>query len=94
MTWHAHLAAGFFGFSPGETPQPRWRASKVDFGEVQREVGDILEAWWRWLAWQDVAPPFAGGVLDEWPARLRDGLAVCRREWTAIQQYLQHERKR
>lgn len=97
MTWESHLGAGFFGFTPGDTPQPRWKVTAgLDVGEAKAEVGDILETWWRWVAWEDVAPPFAGAV-EEWPARLADGLAACRREWAAVQahhQYLWREEQR
>ncbi len=88
--WERHLAAGFFGFSPGETPQPRWQhVPALDWDEVGERVGDVLAAWWRWLPGEDVAQPFPGAV-EEWPRRLADGLAVCRREWAAIQQHHQH----
>ncbi len=42
---------------------------------------------WKWAKWPE-APPFAGGVLTDWPAREADGLAFARREWRAVQQYL------
>lgn len=90
MTWEAHLCAGFFGFSPGDTPQPRWQGVAQDVLErAHAAVGDVLEVWWRWLPWEDVAPPFPGAV-EEWPARLAAGLATCRREWAAVQAHHQH----
>jgi len=90
VTWEAHLRAGFFGWTADETPQPRWQVPEgVDVVGGEEEVRDVLEAWWRWLPWEDVAPPFTGAV-EEWPARCADGLAVCRREWAAIQHHLQH----
>ncbi len=46
--------------------------------------GDILTRWWAMLSWPGV-PPYSGGVLDSWPSRVAEGLALCRVEWQAVQ---------
>ena len=83
MTWASHQSAGFFGFTPGETPQPRWQ-HVVDVEEAFEAAHDVREAFMRWMQWPDDAP-FSGGVLDAWPARMADGLAFAKREWRAVQ---------
>lgn len=50
---------------------------------IAAPVTDVLDAWWEWLPWVDVTAPFAG-ALEEWPARLTQGLAIARREWHSI----------
>jgi len=55
----------------------------VDLTTAHREVADVLEVWWQTVQWP-LAPPFAGGVWDDWPARGASGLAFCRREWEAV----------
>ncbi len=88
--WEAHQRMGFFGWTPdGAGPlQMRWQA-RVDLERARRQVADITQRWWAMMAWD--APPFSGGVLDAWPARLADGLAVCKSEWAAIQAALKAE---
>lgn len=54
------------------------------------ESWDVLEVWQAVAAWPD-APPLTGGVWDEWPARLAQGLAVCRRETVAIRAALEDD---
>jgi len=39
------------------------------------------------MKWPD-SPPFAGGVLTDWPALEADALAFARREWAVVQAYL------
>jgi len=53
-------------------------------------VADVLARWWAVLQWPS-APPFSGGVLDAWPARLAEGLVICRQEWAAVQEVLAQE---
>lgn len=89
MTWLAHQAHGFFGFSADG--QPRWKGA-VDVEEAMAEVGDVVDAFFAWLSWQD-APPFTGGVLDAWPARMAQGLAMAKREWAAIQAHVRKQAK-
>lgn len=92
MKWEAHQRNGFFGFTlqaRGKTLEAvpgRWEV-KVDLHEAMAEVGDIFEAWLASRAWPNV-PPFSGGMLDAWPNRLREGLAVCREEWAAVMAYV------
>lgn len=91
MRWEAHLAQGFFGFEVrAGSASPRWSARDIDFDEVQREVGDVLDAWVGSMKWPNV-PPFSGGVLDAWPARLADGLAFAREEWALVRAYVLNE---
>lgn len=92
MRWLAHQAHGFFGFSPGETPQPRWHGT-MDIEEAFTAAGDVREAFFRWMSWPD-SPPLSGGVLDAWPARLAEGLAFARREWKCVQAYVSHTTKK
>lgn len=90
---------GFFGYVRGFTrndkkktevpPQPLHRA-RVDLDVALESVGEILERWWSVAAWPE-APAFSGGVLDAWPSRIADGLAVCRSEWAAVQSFLRWE---
>lgn len=90
MTWLAHQRQGFFGWTVQRpSPQPRHLAT-VDVAEACERASDVLEAFWATLRWPN-APPFSGGVLDAWPARMADGLAVARDEWAAVQAYAQHE---
>lgn len=74
--------------------QPRWTGSKtdpnwavVDIGEAIAESEGLRDLFWRWMRWPD-SPPFAGGVLTDWPARDADALAFARAEWRAVQTYL------
>lgn len=92
MKWEADQRSGWFGWTAparkGEAPQPRHVAA-VDIDEALAAVGDILDAWRACVAWPD-APPFSGGVLDSWPARMAEGLAVCRAEFEAVMMYRRH----
>ena len=96
MKWQADQRAGFFGWDvptrKGVAPQPRV-FGRVDIDEAMAAVGDIIEAWRRCVAWPEAAP-FSGGVLDSWPARMADGLAVCRAEFEAVMAYHRHEEAR
>lgn len=74
---------------PRVPPQPR-HTEKVDIDEAFAAAGDILEVFSRCLQWP-TAQPFSGGVWDAWPARLTEGLAFCRGEWTAVGAFLKHE---
>lgn len=89
MTWEAHQRLGFFGFTvkagSKAPPQPRHLAV-VNIDEALASVGDILDAWRRWVAWPE-SPPWSGGVLDSWPARMAEGLAICRAEFEAVLAY-------
>ena len=64
----------------------------MDINEALEAGRDILDRWVAWMEWPD-SPPFSGGMLDSWPARLADGLALCRREWAAIQAFLKEEHR-
>lgn len=90
MTWETHLARGGFGFSPPGKEQNAWQFGRwgvVDIEEALRETADLRAAFWRWMQWPD-APPYAGGVLTDWPARESSALAFARREWAAVLAYL------
>lgn len=89
MTWEAHQAHGFFGFS--YDGQPR-REARVDIKEALAESEGFRERFWKWLQWPQ-AQPFSGGVWDAWPARDADALAFARREWAVVQAYVTQERK-
>lgn len=58
--------------------------------EAFARVGDILEVWAAVGRWPE-SQPFSGGVWDEWPNRLAQGLALLRVEFGAAQAYLRHE---
>ena len=62
----------------------------MDIADACARVADVLDAFWATVRWPD-APPFSGGVLDAWPARLADGLGLARQEWAAVTAYVQHE---
>lgn len=84
---------GWFGWTAAfeAPPQLRWEA-RVDLGVALPAVRDVLQRWWTVLQWPS-APPFSGGVLDAWPARIADGLVICRQEWAAVQAVLTQEAK-
>lgn len=82
---------GFFGYSlqAKAAPQPRWKGAAPDVTDAIAAVADVLEVWREVALWPD-APPFAGGVWTDWPARLARGLALCKSEARAVVDYLQH----
>ena len=69
----------------------RWRA-RVDLDDAREAVQDVLARWWTVLQWPD-AQPYSGGVLDAWPARISDGLVICRQEWAAVMEMVKEEGK-
>jgi hypothetical protein len=89
VKWEADQRIGFFGWNVDG--QFRWRGV-VDLDAAHAAVGDVLERWWAVLQWPD-AQPFSGGVLDAWPQRLSEGLALCRVEWRAIQDFVRTEKE-
>lgn len=62
----------------------------VDVQEALEASRDVLAVWREAAQWPDV-PPLSGGVWDAWPARLAQGLAVCRREAAAVTAILTEE---
>lgn len=85
---------GFFGYTAADddaASQPRHRAV-IDLDDAFLRSEDVLDAWVDARRWPD-APPFSGGVLDAWPARLAQGLAVCRYEEAAVRACLRAEAK-
>lgn len=88
--WLAHQRQGFFGWTLGEAlPQPRW-FRRIDINRACAHVADVLDAFWAAAQWEG-APPYSGGVLDAWPARMADGLAVARQEWATVQAFRRYE---
>ncbi len=91
--WEAdqQMFAGF-GFDPpskkGQTPQYRWKGI-VDVDEARTAVADVLAVWREVSLWPD-SPPFTGGVFDDWPRRLSQGVAFLRAESSAVIAYLRH----
>lgn len=84
---------GYFGWTVQARGAPQFRhKGVVDVDEAFEAGREILDAWLACQDWPE-APPFSGGVLDSWPARLSDGIALCRREWAAVQAYLKSERE-
>jgi hypothetical protein len=71
----------------GQTEQPRWTERAVDIDEALAhwQVAAVLERWGS--ARMHEAPAYSGGVLDAWPAVMVDGLAVCRSEEQAIDDF-------
>jgi hypothetical protein len=67
----------------------RWRG-RVDLDEGAQRIGDVLSRWWVMMQWPD-AQPYSGGVLDAWPARIADGLVICRNEWAAVRAAVEDE---
>ena len=92
MKWEAHQASGFFGLDTGNAGAsvPRY-TSRVDITQALAEVDDVLEVWAATATWGEAAPPFSGGVWDSWPARMAQGLAVCRAEMNAVRELLLKE---
>ena len=83
---------GFFGWTQTATsPQMRWMA-KVNLDAALSSSADVLSRWWTMVQWPD-AQPYSGGVLDSWPSRIAEGLALCRTEWRAVQAAVEEERK-
>lgn len=76
---------------PGSPPQMRWRA-RVDIDDALNASEEVLSRFWPMLAWPEQAP-FSGGVLDAWPSRLTEGLALCRAEWAAVKAAVAAEEK-
>jgi len=90
VTWEAHQAHGFFGFTPDSNgAQPRWH-ERVDIEAAMAATADVTQAFFAGIAFPE-SPAFTGGVLDAWPARMVEGLGMARREWRAIQQHLSDE---
>lgn len=58
--------------------------------EAYDSVRDILTVWREVARWPD-APPFPGGVFEDWPRRISRGLAFLRAESKAVESYLQHQ---
>lgn len=70
-------------------PQFRHHA-RVDISVALAATSEAVSAFMPTVAWPD-APPFSGGVLTDWPARLTEELAVCRWEWAAVQAFVRQE---
>lgn len=86
---------GYFGFTTQrpkkgvkQAPQYRW-GGVVDIDEAFHQVADVLEVWRAVSRWPD-SPPFTGGVYDEWPSRLAQGISFLRSESQAVVSYLMH----
>jgi hypothetical protein len=85
-------AAGYFGWDvprkKGESEQYRCKAV-VDIDEVLSDprVTTVLDVWAEVRRYPD-SQPFSGGVLTDWPAIAVDGLAVCRQEEHAIDDFI------
>lgn len=61
----------------------------VDLAAAHEAVADILIVWADVGRWPN-APPFAGGVHDDWPRRLSQGIAFLKAESAVIVSYLRH----
>lgn len=61
----------------------------MDIDEAHEAVADVLAVWREVARWPD-APPFTGGVFDDWPRRLAQGVAFLKGESSAVVAYLQH----
>ena len=87
--WEADQSFGKFGFHvTAKGPQFRW-TGKVDLAQAHAAVEDILTVWASVSQWPN-APPFAGGVFDDWPRRLSQGIAFLKAESAVIVAYLRH----
>lgn len=60
----------------------------IDAALSEPKVRDVLDCWTS--ARMHEAPAFSGGVVDAWPALMVDGLAVCRAEEDAIDDWRRH----
>jgi len=91
--WEAHQSMGFFGWTPSPkpegTPTARWKGV-VDLEAAYVWVADVF-AVWRVVCGHPESPPFAGGVWDDWPARLAEGVATCRAEWATVLDVIRRE---
>lgn len=90
MTWDAHQGRGGFGFSPPGKGQNAWQFGRWGVARIEEAIAETEEvraAFWAWMRWPD-APPYAGGVLTDWPARESAALAFAKREWAVVQAYL------
>lgn len=61
----------------------------VDVDEAHAAVADVLAVWREVSRWPDAAP-FTGGVFDDWPRRLSQGIAFLKGESAAVVAYLRH----
>ena len=90
--WEAEQSIGYFGWTlstkKGQSPQYRWKGV-VDLDTAREEVADVLAVWREVSRWPE-APPFTGGVFDEWPRRLAQGVSFLRSESAAVVAYLRH----
>jgi hypothetical protein len=58
----------------------------IDEAFADQRVTTVLAQWGEARRYPD-APPFAGGVMTDWPAIAVDGFAVCREEEWAIDDF-------
>lgn len=63
----------------------------IDEALDDAQTSAVLERWWS--ARMHEAPAYSGGVLDAWPALMVDGLAVCRSEEQAIDDFKRWEER-
>lgn len=94
MKWEQDQADGFLGWEPpkkGAAAQPRWTDAKVDIEEAltDPQTSAVLGRWVSARLYE--GPAYSGGILDAWPALMVDGLAACRQEARAIDDWRRHE---
>lgn len=74
---------GFFGWTHGAPPQPRWM-EVLDVEQARRDVAGLMGLWRTAKALPQVSP-FTGGLLDGWPAVVVDAFAVLTLEEAAVE---------
>ena len=92
LKWEADQRLGFFGYWPRSKEQPAQPMHRkvVNIEEALRESTEMLVLWSRARRFPNV-PAFSGGLLDSWPRRAVDALAICHEEEAVLSAYLAGE---
>lgn len=64
----------------------------MNINAAKRETAELVDLWLSARQHPD-SPPFSGGVLDSWPDRLAQAIAVMNIEDDAVRALLQYEER-